>query len=73
MTKEKFIVGVDLEKDTIAVTIWERGKGKRASFNLKNDAEQLYKVLKKELPYCCKEDVLVVMEPYRGLSFKISP
>ncbi|GAB6183624.1 IS110 family transposase [Thermodesulfovibrio hydrogeniphilus] len=62
MTKEKFIVGVDVAKDTIAVTIRERGKGKRASFNLKNHAEQLHKALKKELPDCCKEDILVVME-----------
>ncbi|GAB6184328.1 hypothetical protein [Thermodesulfovibrio hydrogeniphilus] len=52
MTKEKFIVGVDVAKDTIAVTIRERGKGKRASFNLKNHAEQLHKALKKELPDC---------------------
>ncbi|GAB6183007.1 IS110 family RNA-guided transposase [Thermodesulfovibrio hydrogeniphilus] len=62
MTKERFVVGVDVAKDTIAVTVKERGKGKRASFNLKNDAEQLHKALKKELPDCCKEDVLVVME-----------
>ncbi|GAB6183428.1 hypothetical protein [Thermodesulfovibrio hydrogeniphilus] len=33
MTKERFIIGVDVGKDTIAVTVKEKGKGKRASVN----------------------------------------
>ncbi len=62
MTKERFVVGVDMAKDAIAVTIRERGNGKRASFHLKNDSGHLHKALQKELPDCCKEDILVVME-----------